>query len=58
VNISTLNNLNSDVWRMILDHLYIPEGQKEERRHTNAVGDNAAAQPCIVPVPDLKAFEK
>jgi hypothetical protein len=58
VNISTLNNLDSGVWRMILDHLYAPEGQKEECRHANAVADNVAAQPLTVSVSDPKAAEK
>ncbi|MHB8071482.1 MAG: hypothetical protein ACYDHF_05985 [Candidatus Cryosericum sp.] len=58
MNISTLNNLDSDVWRMILDHLYVPERQKEELRHANAVADDVAEQHRAVPVPDLKAAEK
>jgi len=28
MNISTLNNLSSDVWRMIAENPYLPEGQE------------------------------
>lgn len=29
---STLNNLDSGVWNMVLDHLYVPEGQPTAER--------------------------
>jgi hypothetical protein len=45
MKISTLNNLDGDVWRMILDNLYIAGEQKREQSASSEDAKETPAQP-------------
>jgi len=55
---STLNNLDNDVWHMILDHLYVPgEKANGDRPVLGTVAEGpaqAVATPTPEPEPDKK----
>lgn len=55
MGVSTLNNLDRDVWRRILDHLYIPEGQAGTDRPAPAAAVQPVSQPeaALLPASDL-----
>ena len=58
MGIATLNNLDRDVWRMILDHLYVPDGQAGADHPAPAAAGASASQPEAAPLPALKPDEK
>lgn len=58
MNISTLNNLDSDVWRMILDNLYVPDGDAGEQDRLKAATDDVPVRPRTVPVLQPKPLEQ
>jgi len=58
MGVSTLNNLDRDVWRMILDHLYVPDGQAGADHPAPAAAKEPASQPEVAPLPASKPDEK
>ncbi len=45
MKISTLNNLDGDVWHMILDNLYVAGEQKREQSTSTRDTEETPAQP-------------
>jgi len=58
MKISTLNNLDCDVWHMILDHLYVPDGQASADHPAPAAVFEAPAEAAVIPTPESKPDEK
>ena len=58
MKISTLNNLDNDLWHMILDHLYVPDGQADADHSAPAAAVEAPAQAAAAPTPESKLDEK
>jgi hypothetical protein len=58
MGVSTLNNLDRDVWRMILDHLYVPDGQTGADHAAPAAAVQQVSQPEAAPVPASDLDEK
>ena len=58
MGIATLNNLDRDVWRMILDHLYVPDGQAGTDHPAPAAAVEPAPQLQTAPLPASKPDEK
>ncbi len=58
MGMTTLNNLDHDVWRMILDHLYIPDGQAGDDHPAPAAAIEPVSQPGAAPLPASNLDEK
>jgi hypothetical protein len=53
-----LNNLDNDVWHMILDHLYVPDGQPSADHPAPAAAVETPDRPAAAPTPESKPDEK